>query len=776
MPVDNELNPVLGIDLGTTFSAVARWNGREPEAYQIRLPADEALQSAVYFDPKKEEFVVGRGAYRRGVIAPENLALGVKRLMGDATQKIRLGGREFSPIDLSAQILSHLYQDVAARYPAGTFSSRGTVVTVPYHFKANQLENTRQAAKLANINCIGLLQEPIAASLAYTWQLVKNRPAQTCTENVLVFDLGGGTFDLTLFRLERTHKNLSFSVLATGGGDQMGGMDFDQELVRMILQQADLKLEGLSPKEEAVVQKKLLEAAIHAKLDLSSASSADVSISDLMLGRNVEIEVTRQDFEAKLQPYVDRMEAIIKGIWSGSKLKPSDIDRVILVGGSSKIPKISQLLHRLIGEEKVYSNTNPALCIATGAALYAAYLEDREVFGIDINLQMLKPAPDIKSGPSPEPYLSFAPSEPTSDSSNPEPLSEEVPILDPVIYQTILLPEPEPASNPDSPTQNLSFPSYQTAKVLAGLVGGCLVLGGVASVGMRAPHLDFICQPLGVCQWYQDAFEKAQLEGSIAKENIQNSTSAESLQNATRLLQSAITGLKAIPGNANNRANVQPTLQSFQNQERAIQLYQQAIAEQKVIATVTKQAKSVSDLEKARDRFKSLSDQLAALPKETWLYAAAQKLVGSYRSTLKGIEAKVTQAQAASNALTEADKLAKEAEQKTKPAETIQQLKVAKDIWQKALDRLDNLPSDTFQSAQLQERRDKYDGSIQKIESEISRIEEALRPPEPPAPVSSPPEKPRPTTSPPGGSGGYVQPRPTTSPPSNLPPPGPNLW
>lgn len=386
MAVDNSLNPVLGIDLGTTFSAIAHWNGRGPEAYQIYRPAGETLQSAVYYNPENDEFLVGQLAYRRGLTSPENMALGVKRFMDDASQQIKLGGRNFSPIELSAKILEYIYKDVGGRYPPGKFKSRGTVVTVPYYFKAHQCDRTRKAAEIADINCVGILQEPIAASLSYTWQLAQANPDRDYSENILVFDLGGGTFDLTLFRLEQTAQKLVFEVLATGGDDRLGGMDFDQKLTQLLLDKEKLTLEGLSHKDKLKAQQKLLEEAIEAKHTLAATTSTFVAIPDILPGKSIDAEVTRTEFEAVIQPYIDKIEGILEKLWNTANFKPSEVDRVILVGGSSKIPRIKQLLNDMIGADKVYGNTNPALCVAQGAAMYAAYLDDREVFGREIEI------------------------------------------------------------------------------------------------------------------------------------------------------------------------------------------------------------------------------------------------------------------------------------------------------------------------------------------------------------------------------------------------------
>ena len=133
---DNAVNPVLGIDLGTTFSAIARWTGRGTEIYRMH-GGEEELQSAVYLNPETEEMLIGKLAYKKGLIDPENLALGVKRKMDDNSQRIGIGGQEFSPVDLSSKILAHLYHNVEERFPKNVFDSRGSVVTVPYYFKAH---------------------------------------------------------------------------------------------------------------------------------------------------------------------------------------------------------------------------------------------------------------------------------------------------------------------------------------------------------------------------------------------------------------------------------------------------------------------------------------------------------------------------------------------------------------------------------------------------------------------------------------------------------------
>jgi len=384
---DNAHNPVLGIDLGTTFSAITWWNERRQQAvhFQTRM-GDDSLQSAVYYDPSKKEFLVGQLAYNRGIVFPENLALGVKRQMDDAAQHISIGGKAFSPIDLSSKILERLYGDVVDKFPPGMFTSRGTVVTVPYYFKAHQCENTRKAAELANINCIGLIQEPIAASLAYAWQLVQERSEREGSENILVFDLGGGTFDLTLFRLQQTQEKLLFEVLATGGDDRLGGMDFDECLLRLLLDKGKISLDGLAALDERKARQKMLPRVIEVKHTLTAAPDSYFAVPDVIPGKHIDTQVTRTEFESSIQRYIGKIETVIDRLWGTANLSAAKVDRVILVGGSSRIPRIKSLVGDLIGRDKVYEYTRPDLCIAEGAAIYAAYLDDPETFGREIQI------------------------------------------------------------------------------------------------------------------------------------------------------------------------------------------------------------------------------------------------------------------------------------------------------------------------------------------------------------------------------------------------------
>ena len=362
--IDTETNPVLGIDLGTTFSSVASWGPSGPRVYQTS-DGKELLQSVVYLDPKSGSIFVGKQAYRRGIISPENVVIGIRR---------------------KSEILKRLYLDVQECFPPGKFKSRGTVVTVPYYFRANQVDNTKKAAELADIECMGILQEPIAASLYYAYELSHEKPDEEFSQNILVFDLGGETFDLTLLRYQQTKSKMNFEVLASGGGDRLGGMDFDECLVDTIMNKENISLEGQDEKIVGQVNSKLIEAAIDAKITLGQVSNAYVAIPDVYPGKHIDSLLSRDDFEKSIATYIEKIRDIIGGLWvnPGVNLRSSDVDRVLLVGGSSRIPCMRALLNDEIGEDKAWGNVDPSLCVVQGAAIYAAYLDDNGVFDREI--------------------------------------------------------------------------------------------------------------------------------------------------------------------------------------------------------------------------------------------------------------------------------------------------------------------------------------------------------------------------------------------------------
>lgn len=377
---DNEKKPVLGIDLGTTYSAIARWTEKGPKVYQ-NPRREYTWASVVYYDERQEKPLVGNLALKRALIDPENAIIGVKRMMDDGQQKIQVGNKEFTPIEVSSMILRDVYEYAEKTTPG--FDPAGVVVTVPYYFTALQCTNTSEAASLANLNVLGIIQEPVAAALAYG---VHNEEALR-DEIIMVFDLGGGTFDLTIFRFTNSPERLLFEVLATGGDDRLGGLDFDESLAEFIKVKASLDFNGLTVENELKAKAALMEAAKEAKEILSYEEYTDIIKPNILPGQHIELEITRDDFEGCIAHYFEKMDSIIDKVIEESSLSRTDISRVIKVGGSSRIPKIDQILSQKIGDNKIYGDIDPDLCVAQGASIYAAFLDGRIEWSKEIEIQ-----------------------------------------------------------------------------------------------------------------------------------------------------------------------------------------------------------------------------------------------------------------------------------------------------------------------------------------------------------------------------------------------------
>jgi molecular chaperone DnaK (HSP70) len=396
---DNAHNPVLGIDLGTTYSCIARWDGREPEIYTL-ADGDQTLPSVVYYDKANNDYLVGKFAAKRGMIDPENVVFAVKRKMDDRNEKIVMGGKTFSPIDISKIILEKLVSDITNKFPKGVFQPQGVVVTVPYYFKAHQCRNTEEAAEKADLNVLGILQEPIAAALAYMLQLEKDKLLKNRNEKFLVFDLGGGTFDVTIFELKVYEDKIVFEVLSTGGDDRLGGLDFDKAIMDYIVNTENLgddfnipdNLKGDERKKKEKDIKKatheLLKNAKIAKESLAFMNSTFVAIPNVFPGKNVDIEFTLDQMNSLLDTWVDKVSNIIDNTLYTGKLKPTDVDIVIKVGGSSKLKIMSQLLEQKFGVEKIYGDINPSTCVGEGAAIYAAIQDGRLNINKEIEVQV----------------------------------------------------------------------------------------------------------------------------------------------------------------------------------------------------------------------------------------------------------------------------------------------------------------------------------------------------------------------------------------------------
>ncbi len=369
---------IVGIDLGTTNSLVAYMQGDSP----VVIPGEDGLNlvpSVVALD-EKDQIVVGNAARKYLIETPERAVYSIKRLMGRGVEdiqdelklfpfrlaedlqegevlRIRIGERTYTPPEISALVLRQLKRN-AERFFGAPISQ--AVITVPAYFNDAQRQATKDAGRIAGLNVLRLVNEPTAASLAYGLDKKKNGI-------VAVYDLGGGTFDISILKL---HDGI-FEVIATNGDTHLGGDDIDNLLIAIALDdiRGDLGLE-LRRSGEAV--QRIRKAVIEAKIALSSQSSAKLDV-DLPGGKKYQREISLEVFEQMIQPIIDRTVGPCKQALKDSGLKPEQIDEVVLVGGSTRIPKVRRLAQELFGRVP-HTDLNPDEVVALGAAVQAHIL------------------------------------------------------------------------------------------------------------------------------------------------------------------------------------------------------------------------------------------------------------------------------------------------------------------------------------------------------------------------------------------------------------------
>jgi Fe-S protein assembly chaperone HscA len=385
MPPD----PIVGIDLGTTNSLVAYMQGDAP----VVIPGEDGLNlvpSVVALD-EKNQIIVGNAARKYLIETPERAVYSVKRLMGRGIEDIReelklfpfrladdiqpgevlrikVGERTYTPPEISAHVLRQLKRN-AERFFAGPVTK--AVVTVPAYFNDAQRQATKDAGRIAGLDVLRLVNEPTAASLAYGLDKKQNGI-------VAVYDLGGGTFDISILKL---HDGI-FEVIATNGDTHLGGDDIDNLLIAIALNdiQGDLKLDVRRSGETVA---RIRKAVIEAKIALSSEPSAKLDV-ELPDGRRYQREITREGFEQLIEPVIQRTVAPSKQALKDAALKPEQIDEVVLVGGSTRIPRVRQLVQDLFGRVP-HTDLNPDEVVALGAAVQAHILGG----GSDITKEML---------------------------------------------------------------------------------------------------------------------------------------------------------------------------------------------------------------------------------------------------------------------------------------------------------------------------------------------------------------------------------------------------
>lgn len=343
----------VGIDLGTTYSALAILDEHAKPHIVPNAEGERLTPSAVFFD--QDTIVVGQIAKDAMVTQPDRVVTFIKRQMGNGSWFFPYKGERQTPIDVSAHILKKLKKDSEQQVGhALPFA----VITVPAYFDDARRRMTQSAGEFAGFQVLELLNEPTAAAIAFG---IDRRPKP---ETVLVYDLGGGTFDVTVIRVEG--KNIR--VLATDGANELGGKDFDDALMRHVVGQF-VREHGSDPTLDPLVEGELRTTAEKAKRELSTRTKTIVVLR--ANGSSTRLEVPREQFQELIKPKLDTTRTILRSALQAAQLAPGQIDRVILIGGSTRVPAVRELLQNYFGKEPDAS-INPDEAVALGAAIMAA--------------------------------------------------------------------------------------------------------------------------------------------------------------------------------------------------------------------------------------------------------------------------------------------------------------------------------------------------------------------------------------------------------------------
>ncbi len=389
------MGKVVGIDLGTTNSVVAAIEGGQPSV----ITNAEGLRTtpSIVAYTKKQELLVGQIAKRQAVINPANTFFSVKRFIGskeneisqeakqlpykvlkDSNGNIKINcsslSKEFSPEEISAQVLRKLIND-ASTYLGQEVTQ--AVITVPAYFNDSQRQATMDAGKIAGIEVLRIINEPTAASLAYGLDKKQN-------ETILVFDLGGGTFDVSILEV----GDGIFEVLSTAGDTNLGGDDFDKVLVNWLVDDFQ-NAEGICLTDDIQALQRLTEAAEKAKMELSTVEETTIHLpfitADKTGPKHIETKLTREKFESLCQNLIQRCRIPVEKALTDARLEKSDINEVVLVGGSTRIPAIQNLVESLT-DKKPNQSVNPDEVVAIGAAIQAGILagEIKDILLLDV--------------------------------------------------------------------------------------------------------------------------------------------------------------------------------------------------------------------------------------------------------------------------------------------------------------------------------------------------------------------------------------------------------
>lgn len=361
---------IIGIDLGTTNSCVAVLEGGEP----VVIPNAEGARttpSVVAF--KDNERIVGNAAKRQAITNPDRTISSIKREMGSAYKK-NIDGKDYTPQEISAMILQKLKQDAEA-YLGEKVSQ--AVITVPAYFSDSQRQATKDAGRIAGLEVLRIINEPTAAALAYGMDKENN-------QKILVYDLGGGTFDVSILEI----GDGVFEVLATHGNNRLGGDDFDQRLMDYIIKQFKSE-SGIDLSSDRMALQRLKEAAEKAKIELSSMAQTNVNLpfitADATGPKHLDMTITRAKFNELTHDLVDKTKDCMHIAMKDAGLTNAQIDKVILVGGSTRIPAVQEMVKTVTGKEP-FKGINPDECVAIGAAIQGGVLggEVKDILLLDV--------------------------------------------------------------------------------------------------------------------------------------------------------------------------------------------------------------------------------------------------------------------------------------------------------------------------------------------------------------------------------------------------------
>ena len=353
------MGKIIGIDLGTTNSCVAVFEGGEP----IVIPNPEGARTtpSVLAFSKTGERMVGQVAKRQAITNPERTVISIKREMG-TSHKTTIDGKTYTPQEISAMILQKLKADAEA-YLGSSVSQ--AVITVPAYFSDAQRQATQDAGKIAGLEVLRIINEPTAAALAYGIDKEND-------QKIMVFDLGGGTFDVSLLEI----SDGVFEVLATAGNNRLGGDDFDTRIINWMADRFKAE-NGVDLRNDKMVMQRLKEAAEKAKIELSGMSSTNINLPFITATAagplHFDATLTRAEFDRITADLVEATMGPTRQVLSDSGLKASEIDKVLLVGGSTRIPAVQEAVKKFLGKEP-FKGINPDECVALGAAIQGGVL------------------------------------------------------------------------------------------------------------------------------------------------------------------------------------------------------------------------------------------------------------------------------------------------------------------------------------------------------------------------------------------------------------------